>query len=50
MSAPIETPPAMGARIKAEVDDWARFSAEEGRLTRLYLTPEHRATAEAAMR
>ncbi len=41
--------PTLGARIKAEVEDWARFSTEEGRLTRLFLSPEHAQVAEAVM-
>jgi allantoate deiminase len=34
----------------ALVDELARYTDEPGRLTRLYLSPAHRATAEAALR
>lgn len=40
---------SLGARIKAEVDAWARFSEEDDKLVRLFLTPEHRQTAEAVI-
>ncbi len=30
---------SLGARIEAEVEFWARFSVEDGRLVRLVLTP-----------
>ena len=38
---------SLGARIKAEVEAWARFSAEEGKLTRVFLSPEHAQVAAA---
>ncbi len=38
-----------GTWIKAMVDGWARFSEEEDRLTRVFLSPEHKACAEAVM-
>ncbi|HEX8168135.1 MAG TPA: allantoate amidohydrolase [Beijerinckiaceae bacterium] len=42
--------PSSGARTMALVDELARYTDEPGRLTRLYLSPAHRATAEAALR
>ncbi|AWB21618.1 allantoate amidohydrolase [Methylobacterium currus] len=44
-----ETTPRLGARVMALIDDLARHTDEPGRLTRLYLSPAHRATAEAAL-
>ncbi|WP_193367824.1 allantoate amidohydrolase [Pelagibius marinus] len=38
-----------GTWIKAMVDGWARFSEEEEKLTRVFLSPEHQACAEAVM-
>ncbi len=38
-----------GARIKAMVDGWARFSEEEGKLTRVFLSPEHKACSKAVI-
>ncbi len=38
-----------GANIKAIVDGWARFSEEEGKLTRVFLSPEHKACSEAVI-
>src|SRR5918998_452806 len=38
---------ALGRRAMALIDDLARHSDEPGRLTRLYLSPAHRAAAEA---
>lgn len=38
-----------GANIKAMVDGWARFSEEEGKLTRVFLSPEHKACSEAVI-
>ena len=38
--------PAPGSRLMRRLDALCRFSADEGSLTRLYLTPEHRAAAE----
>lgn len=38
-----------GTWIKAMVDGWARFSEDEDRLTRVFLSPEHKACAEAVM-
>jgi allantoate deiminase len=46
-SHPGETSP--GARAMALVDALARHTDEPGRLTRLYLSPAHRATAEATL-
>lgn len=47
----LATKPLAGAGtwIKAMVDGWARFSEEEERLTRVFLSPEHKACAEAVM-
>jgi allantoate deiminase len=39
-----------GKRVMALVANLARHTDEPGRLTRLYLTPAHRATADAALR
>ncbi|GJD51857.1 N-carbamoyl-L-amino acid hydrolase [Methylobacterium crusticola] len=39
----------LGARVMALIDDLARHTDEPGRLTRLYLSPAHRATAEAVL-
>ncbi|MFH6785298.1 MULTISPECIES: allantoate amidohydrolase [Methylobacterium] len=44
-----ETNPRLGARVMALIDDLARHTDEPGRLTRLYLSPAHRATAEAVL-
>ena len=44
-----ETSPRLGARVMALIDDLARHTDEPGRLTRLYLSPAHRATAEAVL-
>lgn len=38
-----------GRRIKAMVDGWARFSEEEGKLTRVFLSPQHKACTEAVI-
>ncbi|MFE1597321.1 allantoate amidohydrolase [Methylobacterium sp. ID0610] len=38
---------SLGARVMALIDDLARHTDEPGRLTRLYLSPAHRAAAEA---
>lgn len=38
---------SLGARAMALLDDLARFTDEPGRLTRLYLSPAHRAAADA---
>ena len=46
-SHPGET--SAGARAMALVDALARHTNEPGRLTRLYLSPAHRATAEATL-
>lgn len=46
MTRPASTP---GARAMALVDHLARFTDEPGRLTRLYLSQAHRATAEATL-
>ncbi|MEO3428770.1 allantoate amidohydrolase [Pelagibius sp. CAU 1746] len=47
----LATKPLAGAGtwIKAMVDGWARFSEEEDKLTRVFLSPEHKACAEAVM-
>ncbi|AWN48427.1 allantoate amidohydrolase [Methylobacterium terrae] len=44
-----EPNPRLGARVMALIDDLARHTDEPGRLTRLYLSPAHRATAEAVL-
>ncbi|WP_288586440.1 allantoate amidohydrolase [uncultured Methylobacterium sp.] len=44
-----ETSPRLGARVMALIDDLARHTDEPGRLTRLYLSPAHRATADAVL-
>ncbi len=36
----------LGARVMRRLDELARFSSEPGALTRLYLSPEHRAAAD----
>jgi allantoate deiminase len=41
--------PSLGVRVMALVDALAQYTDEPGRLTRLYLSPAHRATAEAAL-
>ncbi|MEQ8354805.1 MAG: allantoate amidohydrolase [Kiloniellaceae bacterium] len=38
-----------GPWIKAMVDGWARFSEDPENLTRVFLSPEHKACAEAVM-
>ena len=40
---------SLGARVMALVDALARHTDEAGRLTRLYLSKAHRATADAAL-
>ena len=35
----------LGARVMGRLDALARFSSDKGALTRLYLTPEHKAAA-----
>jgi allantoate deiminase len=47
----LATKPLAGAGtwIKAMVDGWARFSEEDDKLTRVFLSPEHKACAEAVM-
>ena len=37
--------PAFGATVMRRLDDLARFSSDAGALTRLYLTPQHKAAA-----
>src|SRR5215213_4615883 len=39
--------PVLGRRVMALIEDLARHTDEPGRLTRLYLSPAHRAAAEA---
>ena len=38
-----------GPGIKGMVDDWARFSEDEGKLTRVFLSPEHKACTESVI-
>jgi hydantoinase/carbamoylase family amidase len=47
----LATKPLAGAGgwIKAMVDGWARFSEEPEKLTRVFLSPEHKACADAVM-
>ena len=40
---------SLGARIKAQVDAWAKFSAEDGRLTRTFLSSEHAQVVDAVI-
>src|SRR5688572_13649942 len=40
---------ALGRRTMALIDEFARYTDEPGRLTRLYLSPAHRAAAEATL-
>src|SRR3954447_13954820 len=47
---PFRSEGSAGARAMALVDALARHTDEPGRLTRLYLSPAHRATAEATLR
>ncbi|GAB4363986.1 MAG: allantoate amidohydrolase [Kiloniellaceae bacterium] len=49
MTLTTETLAGAGAWIKAMVDGWARFSEEEDKLTRVFLSPEHQACAQAVM-
>ena len=44
MNAP-ETPSGAGHAVMARLDELATFTDEPGRVTRLYLTPSHRAAA-----
>ena len=44
-----EISPRLGARVMALIDNLARHTDEPGRLTRLYLSPAHRATADAVL-
>lgn len=46
MTASLPSAPALGARAFTLLDDLARFTDEPGKLTRLYLSPAHRAAAE----
>ena len=46
---PFRSESSPGARAMALVDALARHTDEPGRLTRLYLSPAHRATAEATL-
>jgi len=39
----------LGQNIKKTVEDWARFSEEADKLTRVFLSAEHRACADAVM-
>src|SRR5215213_3438496 len=41
---------ALGTRAKAMIDALAAITAEPGRITRLYLTPEHRRAADLVAR
>ena len=45
-SASADTDAALGARVMRRLDELARFSSEPGALTRLYLSPEHKAAAD----
>ena len=47
MTAAHNSKPAPSTRLFARLEALALFSAEPGALTRLYLTPEHRAAADA---
>ncbi|WP_340115321.1 allantoate amidohydrolase [Pelagibius sp. 7325] len=47
MTLSTESLAGTGAWIKAMVDGWAHFSEEEDKLTRVFLSPEHKACAEA---
>lgn len=38
-----------GPDIKGMVDAWARFSEDEGKLTRVFLSPEHKACTESVI-
>ncbi len=49
MTLTTETLAGAGAWIKAMVDGWANFSEEEDKLTRVFLSPEHKACAQAVM-
>jgi allantoate deiminase len=42
-------PAAHGATVMRRLDDLARFSSDAGALTRLYLTPQHKAAATQVM-
>ena len=42
-------PAALGGRVMRRLEELARFSEEGGALTRLYLTPEHKAAAEQVL-
>ena len=41
--------PALGATVMRRLDELARFSSDAGALTRLYLTPQHKAAALQVM-
>ncbi|NIA68695.1 allantoate amidohydrolase [Pelagibius litoralis] len=48
-TAIIDSLAGTGASIKAMVDDWARFSEAPDKLTRVFLSAEHKACAEAVI-
>lgn len=49
MSLASEPLAGAGAWIKAMVDGWAAYSEDEEKLTRVYLSPQHMACAQAVM-
>ncbi len=49
MTLATESLAGAGAWIKAMVDGWAGFSEDEEKLTRVFLSPEHKACAQAVM-
>ena len=50
MTLATETLSGAGAWIKAMVDGWADYSEDEEKLTRTFLSPQHKACSEAVMR
>ena len=49
MTVATEARAVSGAEIKAMVDDWATFSEEPDKLTRVFLSPEHKACTKAVI-
>src|SRR3546814_2788302 len=49
MSLASEPLAGAGAWIKAMVDGWAGYSEHEEKLTRVFLSPQHKACAQAVM-
>src|SRR3546814_14824522 len=49
MSLASEPLAGAGAWIKAMVDGWAGYSEDEETLTRVFLSPQHKACAQAVM-